>query len=197
MQFIASCTKGALRTTRIIKLIWAWISSQIFPRCRWPSKRNGWAVTKASSQLQYRPWEKKILNPGDICITQTFPSTGENALFSVWYGAAPQPSWPSWEIEPQGTRLLQTGAVFERWGWIIQIAFFRQYREEMSPAMWKLRPYAPRMFFERTMLDKARVTSRLVPRSDPSRAVPPLLIPGTLSSGHYFHCSQCLFFCTT
>lgn len=39
--------------------------------------------------------------------------------------------------------------------------------------MWKLRPYASRMLFERNILDKARVTSRLFLRSDPSRAVPP------------------------
>lgn len=59
-------------------------------------------------------------------------------------------------------------------------SFLRRCREEMSPTTWKLRPYASRMLSERSELDKAGVSSRLVPTSDPSTVVPPFLVPGTL-----------------
>lgn len=42
MQFIASCTKGALRTTRSLKLIWTWISSQIFSKVQM-TQQEEWA----------------------------------------------------------------------------------------------------------------------------------------------------------
>lgn len=51
---------------------------------------------KIRCSLQHlAPKEDKIFKPGDISVTQTFPLIGENYIFSVWYGAALQPTRPN------------------------------------------------------------------------------------------------------